>query len=139
MAKPREKMTLIPCPLKPQRHLFTGRDSCHFLWEHWSHYELRGDTLSSSCCHDWVALGQLKAHFSQEEPAVILFPLPRGTLFSPTCLLNAADPGGQQDAWPIPGEHWPCWGHSRAFIPVPWGRAGRSPGRASTPWRGAVV
>lgn len=96
MAKPWEKMTLIHCPLKPQRHLFIGRDSCHFMWEHLSHHVLRDDILSSSCYHGWVALGQLKAYFPQEEPAVT--PLPRGTVFSPTSLLNAAGPGGHQDA-----------------------------------------
>lgn len=113
-------MTLIPCPLKPQRHLFTGRDSCHCMWEHLSHHMLRGDILSSSCCHDWVALGQLKAHFPQEEPAVILLPLPRGTFFSPTSLLSAADPGGRQDACSIPGEHWDPFLHPGQGRQEPW-------------------
>lgn len=132
MAKPREKMTLIHCPLKPPRHLFAGRDSCRFMWEHLSHHVLRGDILSSSCCHVWVALGLLKAHFPQEEPAAILLPLARGTFFSPTSLLDAAEtlvairclvhPRGVLDPFLYPGTE----------------QAGAL-GRASRPWHGAVV
>lgn len=92
------------------------------MWEHLSHHVLRGDVLSSSCCHVRVALGQLKAHFPQEEPAVILLPLHRGTFFSPTSLLNAAEtpvairmPGLSQGSIVPAGDtagHPVCSGHS---------------------------
>lgn len=90
------------------------------MWEHLGHHVLRGDILSSSCCHGWVASGQLKAHFPQEEPAVI--PLPRGTFFSLTSLLNA---DGPEVAIRMAGPSLGSIGmHSYTL-----GRAGRSPGQ----------
>lgn len=59
MANTWEKTTLIRCPLEPRRHLFPGRDSCHFLWQHLSQHVLRGlHILSPFCCRVWVAFGQ---------------------------------------------------------------------------------